>query len=759
MRKGVPGKIWIWMAIGLAVILPVMAGAQSAGPERIGRLVQGSKGDTSTITAWMKRGESFLDRPESLDSDMKMAFHIAGQMETLSNELKYPVGLGLSKLLLAKAYRESGRAAEGRKVSEEAVRLLSAYGTPALKAQAILELGGTYSNSTEDLPTKISLYRQGIGIYQSLGDSLSAAKLNEFVGELLQLNGQFTQSLEVLTAALAVYRQTGFPRLQGIYSLIGETHHELNNFAQSLQYNLLAVEAGEKLKDTGPLMSTVYNRVGLNYYSIKYYDQAIDYFNKALVLARSNRDTPTIKNMLINIADACRNKGMYRRSLDTLFVSAQYGLLANEKERMLEPMIYMKDYVALMEFDKADHHFRKLVSAYQRYQVPDRNSQLLRLAIVYYLQAVGRFTETIPYLRTYTHYNNSVPLALVRQVEGEYLLYRTDSAMGNLSSAISHFRQYKVLSDSLTSVAQAKQLAMLQLQFETRQKDKNIEFLTQKSELQEVLLQNEKVSRNAFAAGVAMLVLFSALMYNRYRLKKRSNLELEGKQKEINDQNEVLKKVVEEKEWLLKEVHHRVKNNLQIVISLLNTQSEYLDNVDAITAIRNSQHRMYAMSLIHQRLYQVDNLGKIDMKWYIGELIGYMKESFEKTDRISFTTETDPLLLDAVQAVPIGLIINEAVSNSIKYAFPADHRGNIRVSLKSAGEAGCLLLISDDGIGFSQEQDPQHTQSLGMSLMHGLSGQLDGSFNISSAAGRGVNIRLFFQCRTLGTITVKTSAG
>ncbi|HEY8957354.1 histidine kinase dimerization/phosphoacceptor domain -containing protein [Chitinophaga sp.] len=763
MRKIVLVRILIGVAIGLTVILPVTTGKvygqPVAGPETIGRLVQSRKADTATITAWMKLGESFLDKPGSLERDMQKAFQIARQMEKLSIELKYPAGLGLSKLLLAKAYRESGHAADGRKVSEEAVRLLNAYGTPRLKAEGIVELGGTYSNSPEDLPAKISLYKQGADIYQSLGDSLSVAKLNEFRGELLQLNGQYTQALEVLTEALSVYRQMGYPRLQGIYSIMGETHHELNNFTQSLRYNLLAVEAGEKTGDTGPLMTTVYNRVGLNYYSIQYYNEAINYFNKALALARNNEDTESIKTMLVNIADACRNKGEYRRSLDTLFVRSQYGPDAIESERMLEPIIYMKNYVALKEFNKAEQYFRSLVNSYQHSNPSNRTSQLLRLAIIYYLQAAGRFPGTIPYLKSYAYYKDSIQLALVRRAEAEYLFYRTDSAMGNLSSAISHLRQYKVLSDSLTSVAQAKQLGMLQLQFETRQKDKNIELLTQKSELQEVLLQNEKVFRNAFAAGVAMLFLFSALMYNRYRLKKRSNLELESKQREINDQNEVLKKVVEEKEWLLKEVHHRVKNNLQIVISLLNTQSEYLDNVDAITAIRNSQHRMYAMSLIHQRLYQVDNLGKIDMKWYIGELIGYMRESFERTDKISFTREADPLLLDVVQAVPIGLIINEAVSNSIKYAFPAGKGGNIYVSLKRVNEDDCLLLISDDGVGFAPELDPQHTQSLGMSLMHGLSGQLDGRFRVSSVAGTGVEIRLYFQCRIFSAITVKTSEG
>ncbi len=149
-----------------------------------------------------------------------------------------------------------------------------------------------------------------------------------------------------------------------------------------------------------------------------------------------------------------------------------------------------------------------------------------------------------------------------------------------------------------------------------------------------------------------MLIVLIGLLYNRYRLKQRSNAQLVRKQDEINQQNNQLKKLIDEREWLLREIHHRVKNNLQIVISLLNTQSQYLDSQDAIAAIQNSQHRMHAMSLIHQRLYQTDDLGSIDMKWYISELMGYMRDSFDIKGRILFREDCDRVLMDVVQAVP-----------------------------------------------------------------------------------------------------------
>lgn len=334
-------------------------------------------------------------------------------------------------------------------------------------------------------------------------------------------------------------------------------------------------------------------------------------------------------------------------------------------------------------------------------------------------------------------------MPLARQAEGEYLAFRTDSALDDFTAAIKHYQYFNTLSDSITSANQLKQLDMLRLQFETEKKDKDIELLTQKSKLQGISLQKGRVFRNVIMGSTCMLLLILALLYNRYRLKKKNTLRLEKQQEAINIQNELLKNLVEEKEWLLKEIHHRVKNNLQIIISLLNTQSQYLGNEDARAAIKNSQHRMYAMSLIHQRLYHTNNLGAIDMNWYIRELTGFMQESFDTSSRIIFCINSEVILLDVVQAIPLGLILNEAVSNAIKYAFPNNRNGTIQITLKKDSAKYCLLTISDDGVGLQGGILPGESDSLGMSLMKGLSEQLEASFNIQSSQ-EGVSIKILF---------------
>lgn len=733
----------------LYLLIPASILAQSdtdTGKAR--ELLRHGKADTATIARMLRVGEAFLDKPESWEEDMNMAFRMADQMEALSRQINYPRGLGLSKLLRTKAFRESGHADQGRGSSEEALQLLTQYGTINEKAQAIIELGGTYSNEPQDLPRKIALYQKGTDIYLKNGQKQSAAQLKEFIGDLMQVNKDYDGALRVLLEALAIYKETGYQRLQGLYSVIGGAYHGANNFVQSLRYNLLAVETAEQLREQGPLMTTIYNRVGLNYFSVQYYDQALDYFDKALAHARTLRDTSTIKALLLNISDALRNQGAYTSSLDTLHVVEKLPTALEKHEIIQIEIGYLRGYIALHALSKAAPHYEKLKKILENEEEIPVFTQVVRLALIFYLQQTGRFNDAAPYLNAYQQHAREFPGGLVRQAEAALLAFRSDSALGNLPGAISHFQHYKQLSDSVTSTTQSKQLDVLRLQFETERKDKDIELLTQKSKLQEISLQKGRVFRNVITGSICALLLILALLYNRYRLKKKNAVRLEKQQEAIHAQNELLKKLVDEKEWLLKEIHHRVKNNLQIIISLLNTQSRYLDNADAIAAIKNSQHRMYAMSLIHQRLYHTDNLGAIDMHWYIRELTGFMEESFDTGAKITFCINSEVILLDVVQAVPLGLVLNEAVSNAIKYAFPGDRHGTVAITLKKDGAQYCRLAITDDGAGLRHDFVPEESPSLGMSLMKGLAEQLEGSFQIKSSE-EGVSIQVLFLIRSI----------
>ena len=325
--------------------------------------------------------------------------------------------------------------------------------------------------------------------------------------------------------------------------------------------------------------------------------------------------------------------------------------------------------------------------------------------------------------------------------------FKADSAMGRYQDAIRHYQLYKALHDSLFNIIKHHQLNQLEAQFKTEQKDKtlklkqqNIELLTREAQLQDARLQSAWFIRNVIFGGAGMLLLLLLLGYNRYQLKLRSNRQMKQQQEEIYKQNLSLQelistqdKLLEEKEWLLKEIHHRVKNNLQIVMSLLNTQASFLDDKDALSAIRESRYRMQAISLIHQKLYQSENMALIDMHTYIHELVIYLKDGFPGMNRISFDLQIASVKLDVSQAVPVGLILNEAITNAIKYAFTGN--GTILVSLQQTGDQQLTLVVADNGKGLPADGGMSRKKSMGMTLINTLSEQLEGTLNIQHHNG------------------------
>jgi two-component sensor histidine kinase len=146
------------------------------------------------------------------------------------------------------------------------------------------------------------------------------------------------------------------------------------------------------------------------------------------------------------------------------------------------------------------------------------------------------------------------------------------------------------------------------------------------------------------------------------------------------------------------------------------------------------------MSLIHQKLYGSENVSSIDMSVYIRELVSYLSESFNTEQRVRFELAIEPLEMDVSQAVPLGLILNEAITNSIKYAFPNDRSGVISISLSNTDLHNYLLTISDNGIGMPVQVKYKKPSSLGMSLMTGLSEDLDGNFSIESKNGTTIRV-------------------
>ncbi|MEB3161533.1 MAG: histidine kinase dimerization/phosphoacceptor domain -containing protein [Synechocystis sp.] len=196
-----------------------------------------------------------------------------------------------------------------------------------------------------------------------------------------------------------------------------------------------------------------------------------------------------------------------------------------------------------------------------------------------------------------------------------------------------------------------------------------------------------------------------------------------------------------EKETLLKEIHHRVKNNLLVVSSLLSWQGEEIQDTHLLQALEDSQQRINSMALIHEKLYGSQDLARINFGEYLNSLIQQIFAAMvSQTTNLHLTTDLDAVWLNIETASPCGLIVNELVTNAIEHAFPDRRSGQLRVSFKQAPDQGLVLTIADDGIGLPPDLDIQQTTSLGWQLIHLLTDQLDGDLRVESKLGTHVEI-------------------
>jgi PAS domain S-box-containing protein len=204
---------------------------------------------------------------------------------------------------------------------------------------------------------------------------------------------------------------------------------------------------------------------------------------------------------------------------------------------------------------------------------------------------------------------------------------------------------------------------------------------------------------------------------------------------------EQIKLSLHEKEVLLKEIHHRVKNNMQVITSLLSLQSKTISDEQALSVFQDSQNRVKSMALIHETLYQSKDLSRINFAEYLQKLVAHVSRSYRlRPEAVKVNINIDNVSLPIDMAVPCGLIINELTSNSLKYAFPADKRGEVNITFGQA-EAHYILCVSDTGVGLPEGFDPERGKSLGMKLVRMLTEQLGGELECRNGVGTTFEIK------------------
>lgn len=494
--------------------------------------------------------------------------------------------------------------------------------------------------------------------------------------------GKYPQSLEASGIALKYYE--ALKDTIGMISSGSKMGHmltELGNHKEALKYLNKSLELSTL---TGNIAEEVISNtnLGILYEKMKDYDTAIQFYSRAYELGESQ--------------DNAYSKVINRYNMASILIIAGQS---EASRPFAEACARLADSINIPSLRGASH--RLLANALVDDKQIDRALGLL-----------------IPQLDT-TQY----ALGLKDQTEVYTLIVKAYKMQGNYSQAFFALETLKNLNDSLIGIESRKTMNELSAQYESEKKEQQIALLDLEKESALATIAQKNRALIIIGAGLVIVMGLSLFLYFLFTKYKEQKLKLT--------------RLLEEKEYLIKEIHHRVKNNLQIISSLLQLQSRHLDEPHAIEALNDGESRVKSMAIIHQHLYTEDNLNQVNITSYIDNLITNLKSSYQSPDvEVLFHQDIEDIALDVGDMIPIGLIVNELITNSLKYAFNDRDKGNIWISIKPE-QSGLKIEIKDDGVGMNPKQV---SKGFGTRLIKAFIRKLDATMDIVIKDGTTVKI-------------------
>jgi two-component sensor histidine kinase len=698
------------------------------------------------------------------DLDTSMAlFH---QAERLSESLENRQWKEESQFLLGVIYFLKKDIPKSKSYFNGVIEARQRAGDKAGEARALLRMliFVMYSSrecNGEECAERLSAMNRTLALSRQMRDkALEVMSLN-WLGKYYTQQKDYSQLKRVAHQAVSIQKQIGYPALsRAWHALTDETaYYSQNLFTGLANAYYLLTDMNESLDDPDQALLNYllgareveqsglheelaypYALIGSTYADINQIDKSIEYYQKSLAVSRAKGEAVVFNGLIRWLADALLKQGKAREALQVLEEYNSQNLPLPYSSKTLLTTSLAKCYSALKQYPQAEKYFLEAIArSEQNYDFTTERTA--RYSASQFYVATGQYRKAEPLIKwVLADADKPVGLGLDYQ-EANLLQFKVDSALGNYPSAIKHYQRYTALKDSVFNETKSKQIEELGIRYETEKKEQALQLKEKDNALLREQNKAGQAQRNALLGGTLLLLSLLGLGYNRYRLKRQSNQQLQARQEEINHKNTALQQLLTEKDRLLKEIHHRVKNNLQVVMSLLDSQADSLQDKAALSAIQESQHRVQAMALIHQKLYQSESIARIPMAEYIEEVVAYLHDSYSLYQPIRFNVEVEDIELDVTLAVPLGLIINEAITNAFKYAFPEGRAGTITVHLKRIEEASYALVIADDGVGLPVNYDPIRSRSLGMTLIHGFSRQLGAKLTINSPPGLCISLK------------------
>lgn len=495
-----------------------------------------------------------------------------------------------------------------------------------------------------------------------------------------------------------------------VYDIRGSIEQAVKLFLEVATYY-------EDQKSYGDLSST-YNNIGTLFFNNNDIDKADEYFVKSMEIDVLRGDSLGVASSMINLASIANRRGDYESAY--LYLLRGKRIIGRKPDLWTKRAIYEalgSNHLYKENYDSGAWYFEALLPMSRK--SGDKNSELsCTIGLVMSYMGKEDFSQAEKYFqeaeKISVEYADAYQKRNLKGV-GSDLFAR----IGNYEKAYQYLQLHAVAMDSITSNERIDKINELELKYQSEQREK---------EIAELEIENQKAEnqRNILILASGFVILAAVFLIVLLKARTKSN--------------QVIAKSLGEKETLLKEIHHRVKNNLQVISSLLSLQSRYIEDEVAQEAVNEGQNRVKSMALIHQKLYQNDNLMGVEVLDYVQNLTSALRSTYGITsEKVEVNYDVEALNIDVDTIIPIGLILNELISNSFKHAFPDERTGSLIIGLKQK-EKTLELTVKDDGVGTTK--DVEKSDSFGMRMIRSLAMKLEAevSYDFSSGSSAVLSI-------------------
>jgi len=611
----------------------------------------------------------------------------------------------------------------------ELASLTSSQQHDSIKAAAYIELSTILY--TSNLDTLLHLSKKASEIAElNLNKNISKSERKTFIrlnsealtniGYYYQTIGNYSKARGYYIKCLTLDREIkNLNGLSSTFNNIGMLYSYEGNIQKALKYYLVSLKIDEFLNDEQTVGSSL-NNIAYTYEQQGDTANAMLYYQKAQHYFQKQNDINSEAAVLINIGSIARKQGETKQSL-TYFQKSliYYSKLPNELGMASALLNIGVAYFDLKQLDSSLIYIEKSLNYYQK----NNRTSGITIALV----NLGKIhLEKKEFEKTILVGEKALQLAkengnLYNIQNAAQLLSKAYQQKQNYKEALAMHQMYISSRDSIENKENQRATIQQQMAYEYEKKE-----IISRAENQKklALAQSEKQKQRTVtwvvSIGLFIALIFGLFALNRWRITQKQKILIEEKNTKIN--------------LLLGEIHHRVKNNLQVVSSLLSLQERNIKDENAKIAISEGKERVKSMGLIHKMLYQNDNFSGIEMKSFVLELADGLINSFgldESTFKLKVDIES--IKMDVDTAIPLGLILNELIMNSLKYAFKENNEPTLTIKLVEKNKQ-MVLEFFDNGKG-KAEDIKESTHSFGMKLIHSLTRQLNGNLSITNENG------------------------